>query len=214
MLGIEDLVKLLREVGGTRATGRARFTLEASGGVRRSGGTKSWNSIIASSQTLGPNQVNSLRAELAALEVFLAESPNGEDVGWVPVAVKTGELALTGLGEEPTLIAQGQLPAGDFRGVRLHLANATITLRDDAVLGPETDPTRLAAGEPHALTIASAAGVGVRIPEARFTVGEAAVATIRLQFDLAASLEYLAVAGAGLVMAPVLGLSDRAGAPS
>lgn len=136
---------------------------------------------------------------------------NGEDEsgGWVGIDVETQTLDLIqDLSDDQTVtVAEGELPAGDYDQVRFFLSEAEITFATEmAVSGPGED---IPAGEPASLRIPSSEQSGLKVPDAGFTVGEAAT-EVTITFDEGTSIQNITITGTGqVIMAPVLAAGDE-----
>lgn len=138
--------------------------------------------------------------------------------GWITVAADGQELDLLALPEEGLELGAADLPAGEYRGVRLFVSDATITFAEDVSFGGAGGQGQggvFEAGTPYPLIIPSARQTGVKVPRLAFTVPEGGAETVTLGFDADASVRTVAAAGNGTIrMAPVLvGGSGPRGGP-
>lgn len=129
---------------------------------------------------------------------------------WISLTVEVGELDLLALPVEGGLMltAMEEVPAGEYRGVRLFFSDATITFAEPQPAKGNGDD--LPAGEPIPLDIPSGEQTGVKVPDAGFTVEEGGGTTAVIEFDEGTTVRNLTITGNGTVkMNPVLKPGDE-----
>lgn len=167
--------------------------------------------MVAQSATL--DQVASITVDVERVDVRPAGSQSSAAGPWVSLDLTTTtSLDLMDLGATGVQIAADDVQAGDYRGVRLFLANATITFNEDVTFGSGPEEQTFAGGVAHDLIIPSSEQTGVKIPEASFTVEEDATGSVEITFDPAASVQNVNLSAEGIMMAPVLVAGGDSGA--
>lgn len=153
--------------------------------------------------------IERVEAHRAGTEEDSADGGDEASDGWVGIDVETQTLDLIqDLSDDQTVtVAEGELPAGDYDQVRFFLSEAEITFATEmAVSGPGED---IPAGEPVSLRIPSSEQSGLKVPDAGFTVGEAAT-EVTITFDEGTSIQNITITGTGqVIMAPVLAAGDE-----
>lgn len=198
---------------GPAGTGEAQVILTSTDGTASSVATSVATSTptVARSATL--DQVSSITVEVERVEVRPAGSQSSAAGPWVSLDLTTTtSLDLMDLGATGVEIAADDVEAGDYRGVRLFLGNATITFNEDVTFGSGPEEQTFAGGVAHDLIIPSSGETGVKIPEASFTVEEDATGTVEITFDPAASVQNVNLSAEGIMMAPVLVAGGDSGA--
>lgn len=142
------------------------------------------------------------------------QGPPGDganDGGWVTVAAAGQTVDLMALPEEGIELGSAELTAGDYRGVRLFVSDATITFSEDVQFGNPNDTDNVfEADTAHPLEIPSADRTGVKLPRLAFTVTEGDAETVDVGFDADASVRNVVATGHGtLKMSPVLVAGPR-----
>ena len=150
------------------------------------------------------DDVSSIQVTVTKVQALPARADESAESAWVTLDVRERGMinlrALPTTAENGVLLAKGELPAGDYKNVRLFLdmdgdEAPSITFNKEVTVGPKT----YAAGK-HPLEIPSAAQSGIKIPSAGFTVGE----TVMLMFDGSTSVANVVANPNGVKMAPVL----------
>lgn len=127
---------------------------------------------------------------------------NGEAHGWIDLGVTEVEIDLRNdLSTDASLaVAEGELPAGDYDGVRFFFSDATITF-DPPAQNPSTGEEIAEAS----LVVPSGDQTGIKVPGASFTVEGEAATEFAVMFDANTSVQNVNITGTGTVMmAPVL----------
>lgn len=197
---------------GPAGTGEASVVLKSTDGAASSMVAGLSSSPAVATQDLSLDLVTSISVDVNRVEVLPMGSESSDAGPWVSIDVSTQTVDLMDLGATGVEIAEGDITAGDYRGVRLFLENATITFSEDVTFAGGPEEQTFAAGEAHPLTIPSSAQTGVKIPQAEFTVEEGATGTVVIEFDPAASVQNVNVSAQGMMMAPVLIAGDGSGA--
>lgn len=127
---------------------------------------------------------------------------NGEAGGWIDLGVTEVEIDLRNdLSTDASLaVAEGELPAGDYDGVRFFFSDATITF-DPPAQNPSTGEEIAEAS----LVVPSGDQTGIKVPGASFTVEGEGTTEFAVMFDANTSVQNVNITGTGQVMmAPVL----------
>jgi hypothetical protein len=127
---------------------------------------------------------------------------NGEPGGWIDLDVSETQIDLIGdlSGDASFTVAEGDLPAGDYDGVRFFFSEATISF-DPPAQHPSSGEEIAEAD----LVIPSGAQTGIKVPGASFTVEGEGTTEFSVMFDADTSVQNVNITGTGQVMmAPVL----------
>lgn len=222
------------------ADGNGRLTLQLTSADGSAAGSAASALLAASSPALarvGLDRVASISVTLDSVQVHPLASDEddgdeeaqqqgppddaGSQGGWITVAADGQELDLLALPGDGLELGAADLPAGDYRGVRLFVSDAAITFAEDVTFGGPNGQGQggvFEAGTAYPLLIPSAGQTGVKVPRLAFTVPEGGAETVTLGFDADASVRTVAAAGNGTIrMAPVLiggsGDGDGPGGP-
>lgn len=127
---------------------------------------------------------------------------NGEPGGWIDLDVSETQIDLIGdLSSDASFtVAEGDLPAGDYDGVRFFFSEATISF-DPPAQNPSSGEEIAEAD----LVVPSGAQTGIKVPGASFTVEGEGTTEFAVLFDADTSVQNVNITGTGQVMmAPVL----------
>lgn len=127
---------------------------------------------------------------------------NGEPGGWIDLDVSETQIDLIGdLSSDASFaVAAGDLPAGDYDGVRFFFSAATISF-DPPAQNPSSGEEIAEAD----LVVPSGAQTGIKVPDASFTVEGEGTTEFAVLFDADTSVQNVNITGTGQVMmAPVL----------
>ena len=161
-------------------------------------------SASAAAGKVSLDDVSAIQVTVTKVQALPASADENAESAWVSLNVsERGAINLRALPADAgsgIVLAKGELPAGDYRNVRLFLdmdgAEApSITFNKEVTVGPKTYP----AGT-YPLDIPSAAQSGIKIPGAGFAVGE----TVMLMFDGSTSVANVVANPNGVKMSPVL----------
>jgi hypothetical protein len=158
-------------------------------------------------------QVTSVEVTLTAVHALRMGANEDDESAWVRIPISPAQtidlLNLPTTSDAPLLLPRGDLPIGAYRNLRLIVENATVTFGETVTVGPRT----WAANTPHPVRIPGPSETRLKVPTARFDVGEAngngELIFIDLVFDPSTSVRQITATPNFLLMAPVLQATPR-----
>jgi hypothetical protein len=161
-------------------------------------------------------QGNVVRSDISEVRVSLTEvsalrvgANENDEASWVrfPI-VPAASLDLMNLptsAQTPLVLPVGDLPAGTYQNLRLHVTNPTITFSQQVEVGQRT----WAAGQAHPLRIPGSDATAIKIPTASFVVLNNDASEIDLVLQVGTSVQTIAATPNFILMAPVLQANNR-----
>lgn len=149
------------------------------------------------------SSVTSIVVSVDAVQVHrVDDEENGEPGGWIDLGVSEVEIDLIGdLASDVSLtVAEGELPAGEYDGVRFFFTGATISFDP-----PQENPSTGETIEEASLVVPSGDQTGIKVPGASFTVEGESTTEFAVMFDDDTSVQNVNITGTNeVMMAPVL----------
>lgn len=160
------------------------------------------------------SSVTSIVVSVDAVQVHRVDDEengeNGEPGGWIDLGVSEVEIDLIGdLSSDVSLtVAEGDLPTGEYDGVRFFFTGATISFDP-----PQENPSTGETIEEASLIVPSGDQTGIKVPGASFTVEGESTTEFAVMFDDDTSVQNVNITGTNeVMMAPVLVADSDGGA--
>lgn len=159
--------------------------------------------------TVVRSNIDEVRVSLTEISALRVDGDENDESAWVrfPIvpSVSLDLMDLPTSVDNALTLPVGELPAGTYKNLRLHVTDATISFSQAVEVGQRT----WAAGEAHPLRIPGSDATKIKIPTASFVVVADDASEVDLVLQVGTSVQTIAATPNFILMAPVLLANNR-----